>query len=300
MGRDVNNQMYPIAWAVVKVENIKNWSWFLSLLQDDLNLQQGTGLTLILDSQEVWARTYQHFIRLVPGTNLWKRTNNQPPLPSIVRAMPGRPTKKRIKAAAKGRGRGSRGGGRGAMGTESGGRGQMGAESGGKGGMGSGIEVIGTDSGDKEGSSGDRETMGGTRGRRSGTRERRGGGRGGRKGGGRGSTSRLNLMDEDDIRQSMEDEYMQGLLDKQEDLRQKQEKEHQNKLYEEALQQSREEEFIFPDQEVSMDVEMYNRTKASINFIVNTQESITHGKPSSVEAANVQPAESEPANVLPV
>ncbi|GJS77987.1 hypothetical protein Tco_0727868 [Tanacetum coccineum] len=59
-------------------------------------------------------------------------------------------------------------------------------------------------------------------------------------------------------------------------------------------------DYRFPDQEESMDVEMYNRTKASVNFIVNTQESITHGKPSSVEAANVQPAESEPANVLPV
>nr|GEX14565.1 hypothetical protein CTI12_AA176900 [Tanacetum cinerariifolium] len=53
LGRDANNQMYPIAWAVVKVENIKNWSWFLSLLHDDLNLQQGTGLTLISDSHEV-------------------------------------------------------------------------------------------------------------------------------------------------------------------------------------------------------------------------------------------------------
>lgn len=28
MGRDANNQMYPIAWAVVKVENSENWSWF--------------------------------------------------------------------------------------------------------------------------------------------------------------------------------------------------------------------------------------------------------------------------------
>ncbi|GJX55177.1 hypothetical protein Tco_0285074, partial [Tanacetum coccineum] len=50
-------------------------------------------------SQEVWARTYQYFIRLVPGTNLWKKTNNQPPLPPIVRKMPGRPRKKRVKEA---------------------------------------------------------------------------------------------------------------------------------------------------------------------------------------------------------
>ncbi|GKD53921.1 putative reverse transcriptase domain-containing protein, partial [Tanacetum coccineum] len=121
-------------------------------------------------------------------------------------------------------------------------------------------------------------------GKRGGARGRRGGDRGGRRGCVRGSTSRLKLMDEDDIRQSMEDEYMQGLLDKQDDLRQKQEKEHQDKLDEEALQQAMEEELIFPDQEDSIDVEMYNRTKASINFMVNTQEFVTHGQPSFVEA----------------
>ncbi|GJX10242.1 hypothetical protein Tco_0460919 [Tanacetum coccineum] len=29
MGRDANNQMYPIAWAVVRVENADNWGWFM-------------------------------------------------------------------------------------------------------------------------------------------------------------------------------------------------------------------------------------------------------------------------------
>ncbi|GJZ71047.1 lipopolysaccharide-modifying protein [Tanacetum coccineum] len=50
MGRDANNQMYPIAWAIVKVENTKNWCWFLSLSHDDLNLQQIIRLTLLSDS----------------------------------------------------------------------------------------------------------------------------------------------------------------------------------------------------------------------------------------------------------
>ena len=53
MGRDANNQMYPIAWAVVKVENYENWAWFLTLVHDDLNLQEGRGLTLISDAQKV-------------------------------------------------------------------------------------------------------------------------------------------------------------------------------------------------------------------------------------------------------
>ncbi|GJX40869.1 splicing factor [Tanacetum coccineum] len=52
MGRDANNQMYPIAWAVVKVENKDNCLWFLGLLHDDLNLQHGCGLIVILDSHK--------------------------------------------------------------------------------------------------------------------------------------------------------------------------------------------------------------------------------------------------------
>ncbi|GJX91548.1 chloramphenicol acetyltransferase-like domain-containing protein [Tanacetum coccineum] len=52
MGKDANNQMYPIAWAVVRVENTDNWCWFLALLHDDLKLQQGTGLTLISDGHK--------------------------------------------------------------------------------------------------------------------------------------------------------------------------------------------------------------------------------------------------------
>ncbi|GJS69368.1 hypothetical protein Tco_0702209 [Tanacetum coccineum] len=49
MGRDANKQMYPIAWAIVKVENNKNWYWFISLIQEDLYLETGEGLTIISD-----------------------------------------------------------------------------------------------------------------------------------------------------------------------------------------------------------------------------------------------------------
>ncbi|GJX29762.1 hypothetical protein Tco_0237841 [Tanacetum coccineum] len=50
MGRDANNQMYPITWAIVDVENTNNWCWFLSLLVDGLQLEEGLGLTIISDS----------------------------------------------------------------------------------------------------------------------------------------------------------------------------------------------------------------------------------------------------------
>ncbi|GJZ50769.1 calcium/proton exchanger [Tanacetum coccineum] len=52
MGRDANNQIYPISWAVVRVENAENWSWFLALLQDDLALNDGTCITIISDSHK--------------------------------------------------------------------------------------------------------------------------------------------------------------------------------------------------------------------------------------------------------
>nr|KAJ0191009.1 hypothetical protein LSAT_V11C800445800 [Lactuca sativa] len=38
IGRDANDKIYPIAWAVVNVENKQNWKWFLELLIDDLHL----------------------------------------------------------------------------------------------------------------------------------------------------------------------------------------------------------------------------------------------------------------------
>ncbi|GKB14257.1 hypothetical protein Tco_0848180 [Tanacetum coccineum] len=52
VGRDANNQMFHIEWAVVKVENKNNWCWFLSLLCDDLDLQDGLGITIISDGHK--------------------------------------------------------------------------------------------------------------------------------------------------------------------------------------------------------------------------------------------------------
>ncbi|GKA90230.1 F-box domain containing protein, partial [Tanacetum coccineum] len=49
-------------------------------------------------SREAWFNAYQFSIKPVFGTNMWKRTNDVPPLPPIIRKMPGRPQKKRIPA----------------------------------------------------------------------------------------------------------------------------------------------------------------------------------------------------------
>ncbi|KAL4581754.1 hypothetical protein LXL04_006282 [Taraxacum kok-saghyz] len=41
IGRDGNNQVYPIAWAMIDVENRVNWLWFIQLLVDDLGVEAG-------------------------------------------------------------------------------------------------------------------------------------------------------------------------------------------------------------------------------------------------------------------
>ena len=58
VGRDGNNQIYPIAWAVVSVENKDNWSWFMQCLMQDLGLVAGQGLTIISDQHKVHTHTW--------------------------------------------------------------------------------------------------------------------------------------------------------------------------------------------------------------------------------------------------
>ncbi|GKA10551.1 ribonuclease H-like domain-containing protein [Tanacetum coccineum] len=52
IGRDNNNHIFSVAWAVVNVKNKENWSWFLQLLGEDLDLPMGKGLTLISDQHK--------------------------------------------------------------------------------------------------------------------------------------------------------------------------------------------------------------------------------------------------------
>ena len=53
IGRDANNQMYPLAWAVVSVENKETWKWFIDLLLNDIEMGDGAGLTFISDQHKV-------------------------------------------------------------------------------------------------------------------------------------------------------------------------------------------------------------------------------------------------------
>ncbi|GJS62810.1 multidrug resistance-associated protein 5 [Tanacetum coccineum] len=52
IGRDWNNHIYPVARAVVNVENKDNWTSFLELLEEDLGCSRGDGLTLMSDQHK--------------------------------------------------------------------------------------------------------------------------------------------------------------------------------------------------------------------------------------------------------
>ncbi|KAL2894767.1 DNA translocase FtsK [Bienertia sinuspersici] len=53
IGRDPNDQMFPIAWAVVEGENNLSWEWFFTHLQSCLDLGDGTGLAIVSDEHPV-------------------------------------------------------------------------------------------------------------------------------------------------------------------------------------------------------------------------------------------------------
>ena len=53
LGRDGDNSIYPIAWAVVQVENTPNWVWFVKHIKTDLGLGDGDGYIMVSDRQKV-------------------------------------------------------------------------------------------------------------------------------------------------------------------------------------------------------------------------------------------------------
>ncbi|XVF65088.1 hypothetical protein PTKIN_Ptkin09bG0218700 [Pterospermum kingtungense] len=65
VGKDGNNQMFPIAWAVVHNENTETWSWFINQLCDDLEIGDGLGWAVISDMQKGLIRSVQEILPLV-------------------------------------------------------------------------------------------------------------------------------------------------------------------------------------------------------------------------------------------
>ncbi|KAL4564105.1 hypothetical protein LXL04_028157 [Taraxacum kok-saghyz] len=52
VGLDSNNEIYPVAYAIVEAENKNSWKWFFECLGDDLELYSNSNFTFISDKQK--------------------------------------------------------------------------------------------------------------------------------------------------------------------------------------------------------------------------------------------------------
>ncbi|GJX64602.1 heat stress transcription factor B-4-like protein [Tanacetum coccineum] len=54
VGLDLNNGIYPLAYALVEAESKSSWCWFLQCLGDDIDLHPNSNFTFINDRQKGW------------------------------------------------------------------------------------------------------------------------------------------------------------------------------------------------------------------------------------------------------
>ncbi|XP_052181964.1 uncharacterized protein LOC127794758 [Diospyros lotus] len=52
VSKDDNNQMFPVTWGAVDIENKKNWKWFISTVKMDLGMETGASWTMVIDMQK--------------------------------------------------------------------------------------------------------------------------------------------------------------------------------------------------------------------------------------------------------
>ncbi|GKE42433.1 hypothetical protein Tco_1469717, partial [Tanacetum coccineum] len=90
----------------------------------------------------------------------------------------------------------------------------------------------------------------------------------------------IELMDEDEIRENLEHDYMQDLLDAEEDKRIQQERDIKKKSRnKEEREWEERNDYYNPNNwtdDESMDVDAYNRKNTSVKFNAFTQESVTN------------------------
>nr|GFA01980.1 hypothetical protein [Tanacetum cinerariifolium] len=52
VGKDVNNQMFPLAWGIVETESQSSWTWFLEHLKVDIKTKDGGEWTFMSEKQK--------------------------------------------------------------------------------------------------------------------------------------------------------------------------------------------------------------------------------------------------------
>ncbi|CAN1729108.1 hypothetical protein LINPERHAP1_LOCUS503 [Linum perenne] len=62
IGKDGNNQIFPLAWAVTEGETTSSWKWFVELVVEQLRLDQGNGWTVISDQQKGLIQALEQFL----------------------------------------------------------------------------------------------------------------------------------------------------------------------------------------------------------------------------------------------
>ncbi|KAL0303085.1 UNVERIFIED_CONTAM: hypothetical protein Sradi_6176600 [Sesamum radiatum] len=60
VGVDPNNNLYPIAYAVVQKETRDTWEWFLTILKQDLNIVRDDEFTFMSDKQKGLIQAFQN------------------------------------------------------------------------------------------------------------------------------------------------------------------------------------------------------------------------------------------------
>ncbi|KAL3498166.1 hypothetical protein ACH5RR_040898, partial [Cinchona calisaya] len=84
MGRDANESMFPLAFAIVKVECYDSWKWFLEFLIGDVAAIQVDRKKKVEDymddcyTKDAYLRSYAHMIHAMSGEMHWVETNEEP------------------------------------------------------------------------------------------------------------------------------------------------------------------------------------------------------------------------------
>ena len=60
LSMDADECLYPLAFALVEIENTHHWKWFMECLKTSLDLEDGSRITMMSDMQKVMHCVSKH------------------------------------------------------------------------------------------------------------------------------------------------------------------------------------------------------------------------------------------------